>query len=289
MSAKIHWLASYPKSGNTWLRLVLSHLTREAEEPTTLNNIAGGAIASDRIWIDHALGYPSSELLPQELLDVRPAVYRWSAERADHGQVHKIHDACLPTPSGDWLPCADASGAGVYLVRNPLDVALSFASHLGWSIDRTIDAMAAPDMEMGRGPERGITLHAPQVLLSWSGHVASWIDNPAFDMLLLRYEDMLAAPQHWFGRVAQHLGLDCSDQELERAIEQTRFDRLQTQEQQDAFREKPLAAERFFRKGIAGDWQQNLSPKQVDAIVTAHRPMMERLGYCDAAGRPQVM
>jgi Sulfotransferase domain len=289
MSARIHWLASYPKSGNTWLRLVLSHLQREEDEPTTLNDIAGGTMASDRMWIDRALGFPSAELLPAELLDVRPAVYRWSAERAERSQVHKIHDACLPTPSGDWLPGTEASGPGVYLVRNPLDVALSFASHLGWSIDKTIGAMAAPDMEMGRGSEHGITLHAPQVLLSWSGHVASWIDNPAFDMLLLRYEDMLAAPEYWFGKVALHLGLECTAQDLARAAERTSFDRLQQQEQQEAFHEKPMAAERFFRRGKAGDWQEDLSASQISTVVASHRQMMERLGYCDAAGKPRVM
>lgn len=289
MSAKIHWLASYPKSGNTWLRLVLSHLMREEDEATTLNDIAGGSIATDRLWMDTALGFPSSELLPEEVLEMRPAVYRWSASRADKPQLHKIHDACRRTPSGDWLASPEASGPGVYVVRNPLDVALSFASHLGWSVDRAIGAMEPPGMEMGRNPQGGITVHLPHVLLGWSDHVASWIDNPAFDMLLVRYEDMLAEPERWFGTVAAHLGIGASEAGLERAIEQTRFDRLRQQEEQEAFKEKPLAAERFFRKGIAGDWQESLDQGQIDRIIAGHRPMMERLGYCDAAGKPKVM
>lgn len=289
MSAKIRWLASYPKSGNTWLRLVLSHLLRKEGQPTTLNDIAGGTMASDRMWIDGALGFPSSELLPGELLDLRPAVYRWSAERADRGEFHKIHDACLRTPSGDWLPSAAASGPSIYLVRNPLDVAISFASHLGWSIDKTVRAMGGSGLEMGLNPDGGITLHTPQVLLDWSGHVASWIDNPAFDILPVRYEDMLSAPDVWFDRIARHLGIDCTTAEISTAIAQTRFDRLQAQEAGEAFSEKPLAAERFFRKGIAGDWREGLTPPQIEAILADHRPMMERLGYCDAAGCPQVM
>ncbi|UIP06153.1 sulfotransferase domain-containing protein [Erythrobacter sp. SDW2] len=289
MSSKIHWLASYPKSGNTWLRLVLSHLMREPAQETSLNDIAGGTIATDRMWIDRALGFPTSELLPDEILDLRPAVYRWTADKAERAQFHKIHDACLSAGGGGWLPSVEASGPGVYLVRNPLDVAVSFASHLGRTIDKTITAMEPPGMEMGRSPQGGITVHLPHVLPGWSDHVVSWIDNPHFDMLLVRYEDMLAQPAEWFGRIARHLMLDAAESDVAQAIEQTRFERLQEQEAQEPFKEKPLAAERFFRKGIAGDWQQSLSPAQVERIVATHRPMMERLGYCDGNGKPQVM
>ena len=289
MSAKLHWLASYPKSGNTWLRLVLSHLVRPEGEATGINDIGGGSIASDRAWIDQDLGFPSAELTGEELLDVRPAIYRWSAERAETSDYHKIHDACLMTPSGEFLPCAEASGPSVYIVRNPLDVALSFASHLGWSIDKTIAAMDAPGLEMGRRHDGGSTIHVPQILLSWSDHVTSWIDNDAFDMLLLRYEDMLADPMHAFAQVVRHLGIATDSVRLAKAIDATRFKRLQAEEDRAAFKEKPIAAERFFRRGIAGEWQERLSEDQTGAILRAHRPVMERLGYCDAAGKPTVM
>ena len=289
MSAKLHWLASYPKSGNTWLRLVLSHLVRPEGTTTSINNIGGGSIASDRAWIDQDLGFPSAELTREELLDIRPDVYRWSSERAEVSNFHKIHDACLKTSSGEFLPCAEASGPSVYIVRNPLDVALSFASHLGWSVDKTIGAMDAPGLEMGRRHDGGSTIHVPQVLLSWSEHVASWIDNDAFDILMLRYEEMLTDPAKEFGRVASHLGIDTNCARIGQAIDATRFDKLQAEEASAAFKEKPIAAERFFRKGVAGEWQERLSEAQVRAILRAHGPMMERLGYCDAAGKPTVM
>ncbi|WP_284125000.1 sulfotransferase domain-containing protein [Parerythrobacter aestuarii] len=288
MSAQIHWLASYPKSGNTWLRLLLSQLTGEHAGTADFNAIAGGTIASDRTWIDQALGFPSSELLPDEILDLRPAVYRWSAERASRSQFHKIHDACRKTPSGEWLPCAQASGPGIYLVRNPLDVVLSFSHHLGWDVDKTIGAMGKPGLEMGSDPDGGITLHVPQVLLSWSQHVTSWVDNPDFDMLVVRYEDMLGDPHLSFGRIARHLGLTPSSKELTAAITATRFEQLQSQEEANRFREKPMAATQFFRKGVAGDWQQGLTEHQIGRIVADHRAVMQRFGYCDDAGRPLV-
>lgn len=288
MSAPIHWLASYPKSGNTWLRLVLSQLTGEADGPADFNAIAGGTIASDRNWIDQALGFPSAELTRDEILDLRPAVYRWSAERASRSQFHKIHDACHRTPSGEFLPCAEASGPSIYILRNPLDVALSFAHHLGWDIDKTIGAMGEPGLEMGSDPSGGITLHVPQVLQSWSQHVTSWVDNPAFDMLVVRYEDMLDDPQRWFGRIAVHLGLSPSTEQLAAAIDHTRFEQLQSRESNERFREKPIAAGKFFRKGVAGDWQQGLTEAQIDRIISEHRTIMQRFGYCDEAGRPKV-
>ncbi|GAA4035786.1 sulfotransferase domain-containing protein [Parerythrobacter jejuensis] len=289
MSAHIHWLASYPKSGNTWLRLVLSHLTAGADHQTTINDISGGSIASDRTWLDQALGFATADLLPDEIASIRPEVYRWSAQAADSGDFHKIHDACTRTPSGEWLPCPEASGPSIYLLRNPLDVTLSYAGHLGWSADRTIEALNSSGHAMVGGPKGGITPQVGQQLLNWSKHVESWVDNDAFTILAVRYEEMLAEPADTFARIAEHLGLSPSPAEIADAIEQTRFERLQEQESQTSFREKSSKSQKFFRKGQAGAWQTDLTDEQIEKIVTVHRPVMRRFGYCDDRGNARVM
>jgi len=54
MKSGIIWLASYPKSGNTWLRIFLTNLRCDGEEPVNINELDGGPIASARALFDEA-------------------------------------------------------------------------------------------------------------------------------------------------------------------------------------------------------------------------------------------
>ena len=58
----IYWLASYPKSGNTWFRVFLAHILDSTGEALDLDAIHTGPIASARGWVDEALGFDSANL-----------------------------------------------------------------------------------------------------------------------------------------------------------------------------------------------------------------------------------
>ena len=58
----ICWLASYPKSGNTWFRIFLTNYLRDATSPVDINDLGHSAIASRRAPFDEALGFESGEL-----------------------------------------------------------------------------------------------------------------------------------------------------------------------------------------------------------------------------------
>jgi len=106
---------------------------------------------------------------------------------------------------------------------------------------------------------------------SWSQHVWSWTRNPHRALCIVRYEDMLADPQKTFGALAGHLQLDTTRRHLNRAIERSSFARLQAQEKEKGFRERPKTADQnFFREGRAGQWKDVLMPAQVDSIVRDH-------------------
>ena len=68
----IVWLASYPKSGNTWLRAVLTNYLRDDREPASINALVGGPVASDRETFSEIVGLDSSDLTPEEILRHRP-------------------------------------------------------------------------------------------------------------------------------------------------------------------------------------------------------------------------
>lgn len=271
-----HWLASYPKSGNTWLRLALASLHRGGAPPDFAADDDFAGIASDRGSFDALLDVDSADLTPDEIEGLRPRFYELEAARSPAPQLRKVHDAWTRTASGEPLFPPALTAAAIYVVRDPRDVAVSLAEHLGRDLDRTIATMARATV-LGADGRRG----GPQLgqrLLSWGGHVRSWREAPV-RTLLLRYEDMLADPAAALAAAAGHLGREAPPEAVARAVAATRFEALRAAEARHGFREKARAGQVFFRRGTAGGWRRALTPAQAAAVEAAHGPVMAELGY----------
>ena len=154
---------------------------------------------------DETLGVPSSDLTPDEILRLRPRFHELLAAELPRPTFVKVHDACIRTTAGPLFPRAATAGA-IYLVRNPLDVVLSYAHHQQWFVDRTVADMNDPTACMA-SCRRGIYPALPEPLLSWSGHVSSWLES-ALPVHAVRYEQMLVDPAAAFGGVVRFAGLD---------------------------------------------------------------------------------
>lgn len=277
--AGIYWLASYPKSGNTWLRVFLCNLLADGDAPVDINVLNAGGIASSRAWLDEALGIATADLTAEEIDDLRPAVYRWRRNQGGIG-YHKIHDAYRLNEQGEPLVSREGTLGALYIVRNPLDVAPSYANHLNSSIDRAIDCMADPQATLGRSA-RGLAPQVQQRLLSWSEHVLSWVDAPGLRCHVMRYEDMQRDALHSFTAAARFLRLPDDPQRVGKAIRFSDFAELQRQERTHGFKERPPHSHGFFRQGRPGDWRERLTPLQVRRIVAQHAGVMRRFGYLD--------
>jgi hypothetical protein len=278
----IYWLASYPKSGNTWFRAFLYNLNSEADTPADINDIRTGSIASARGWLDEVLGFDTADLSAEEIELLRPEVYRWSRNEEEIG-YHKIHDAYTLLPNGEPLISREGTLGAVYIVRNPLDLAPSNANHMNCTIDQAIAYMGDPEFSIAR--KHGSN-QVRQKLLSWSEHVVSWVDASRIDIEVIRYEDMLGQPLETFTRAATFLELPTDPTRVERAIEFSSYQELSRQEDEGGFAERPYHTSRFFRRGEAGGWQDTLSPEQVKQIIADHGATMRRFGYLDSDDNP---
>ncbi len=274
----ILWLASYPKSGNTWMRLALQSLCHAGED-LDLNDRRGRALyASSRYLFDRILNVESSDLTPEEAAAAQPGVFEQIAARVSGPVLLKTHDAWTLTAAGVPLMPASVTAGVVYLVRDPRDVASSLAHHLGVSIDTAIGRMADPGAMLAASSGQPLR-QLPQRLLTWSEHVESWLDRSGLRLLLVRYEDMIADMSSALTRVVEFAGLEADATSIERAVESVRFSTLQAREDRHGFDQGPAAINRFFRRGIAGAWRDELEPAEVDRIVDVHGTMMRRLGY----------
>ena len=114
---------------------------------------------------------------------------------------------------------------------------------------------------------------------SWTENVGSWTARPHPAILVVRYEDLVADPMQHFGKVARHLTMQPTEEQLARAVELTGFERLRAKESVAGFVERPDTTNEFFRVGKSGQWRSKLTPEQVERVVTAHRPLMKRFDY----------
>lgn len=274
----IIWLSSYPKSGNTWTRNFLHNLTNvmsggdaDTQDINRMNAMSTWEIAG--LPYEKLLGKGVDQCTREEIAAVRHQVQRQIADTANGLAFVKTHHALVMDRKQPTINFDVTSGA-IYIVRNPLDVAISFSHHMGASIDTAITQMATEGLET---PVTEKSVY--EVYSSWSQHVESWTRKPHRTIYVMRYEDMLDDPETTFGALANHLLLNPSPADLRQAIELSSFDRLKKQESEKGFREKPKAAEKFFRSGTANQWKDHLTKLQIDRIVSDHGAQMARFGY----------
>jgi Sulfotransferase domain len=271
---KILWLASYPKSGNTWIRAFLHNLMRNPEETFDINRM-GELTAGDSqiVWYKMFDKRPWQEWSGMDVMKMRRQVQlAMMASKTDTVMI-KTHNALLEIGGIPFINI-DLTAGAIYVVRNPLDVCLSLADHYAVDIDKAIALMDTRD-NGGLQTE----FNVPELHSTWSLHVGSWTGRPHPALHIVRYEDMQAKPVATFGGIAAFLGLKPPMDRVKKAIALSSFDNLRKAEEKTGFRERSLLAERFFRVGKSGQWRDKLSQAQVDRIIAAHKEQMQRFGY----------
>ena len=270
----ITWLASYPRSGNTWLRFFL-HSLLETIAGTPENEIRISDIERYSQWeSDTANFLPFSKDPKKEdfetISKVRPAAQKAMLDRAASSIFVKTHLVLASAHGTSTINNAVTRGA-VYLVRDPRDVAVSFAAHLAVSIDVAIAIMA----DAGYLPPNGVW----EFVSSWSENVKSWTIVNSPTVLVMRYEDMVSRPFETFSRITRHVGIQVPQSIVEKAVRLSSFDRLHRQEATIGFGGWKRSEGPFFRRGKVGEWRVALTPGQARRIEEVHAEQMLRFGY----------
>jgi len=242
------FLVSYPRSGNTWTRFLISNLVFP-DDPTTFTNV------ESRI--------PEIYFNPDHVM-----------RRLPRPRILKSHECFQPHYR-----------RGIYIARDPRDVAISFYHHnVKW---RNI----ADDYPMEEFVPRFMAAEFDTRWGTWSDHVLSWrsMRQGRKEFLFLRYEDMKRNPITVLESIGQFLrqcsfpNIDLSRDRLARAVELSSPERMRELEKEQAGRwvltrqtrrDKP-----FVRTAKAGGWKSVLTPKSVAQIESAWGDIMRDLGY----------
>ena len=268
---RIIWLASFPKSGNTWTRSFLAQALMPSDKAPGINELKAFTTSDIRQdFFDRAAGRPFEARDFDDWLRMRVTVQKLIAGAKPghhfvktHCQIQRIGGIDVIDPT--------VTAAAVYILRNPFDVAPSYARHLGVDLDQAITMMLNPKM-LNASPTRIF-----EIIGRWDDHIASWTGARGLPMHVMRYEDMIADTERAFRGLLKFLQAPVPDGKLRRAIRATSFDALKKQEAAQGFVERPPTMETpFFTKGKAGAWREDLSPGQVARLREGFLPALEK-------------
>ena len=227
----IVWIASYPKSGNTWVRAFLHQILRQDGGDFDLDRMA--QTAGNEASIDNYRAIdprPWSRWTPGEVARARPAAQAAFARRHRHVVFCKTHLAVLRSRGRSTIN-TDVTAGAIYIVRNPLDIAPSYADHQGVPLDVAINLM---NLENHQTPST--ENHVSELVGSWSQNVETWTRRSLPGLHVMRYEDMLATPMAAFSGLAAFLKLKVPRRSIKEAVRTTSFGNLRRQEEREGIR-----------------------------------------------------
>lgn len=264
------WLASYPKSGNTWVRALIHALNYGA-----IDRLADLGRGHPGDGMQPIPGVPMSDLSDVEALQMLRLGWHLAEQRSPSVVPRKTHQAWTPAADGYSTRWLSGGGRAIYIVRDPRAVAVSFAHHLRWSHSDTVAAMGRED-QMFRPIHWA---HGGFQPLSWSGHVRSWTRQQEMPVTVVRYEDLVADPHQQLVRIAAAMDINASPDQIDLSVEACAFTMLVARESIEGFTEAPSIHRAFFRKGTVDSWIDELDPSLCDRIVAEHGDVMREFGY----------
>jgi len=269
---KIIWLASYPKSGNTWLRIFLHNYIQQPGSPYNINALADLTPTECALAFFQPHHPHAARLTETETQQLRPKIHQYLTTLSDNLVFVKTHNANLAFHGIPFCTPALTAGA-ITIIRDPRDIAISYAAYTGQSIDDTITLMNQKGAANAPSP-----LQVFELLSTWSAHVTSWTQTTT--QLAIRYEDMVATPEKTFAKIISFLGGAPDPTRLARAIDFSAFPTLAAQEKSAGYAaHAPTAATPFFREGRPGQWRTRLTPAQAQRIAADHGEVMIKFGY----------
>ena len=270
----IVWLASYPKSGNTWTRAFLVNYLLDAEKPVPINEMhrltLGDSLTKSYEMVARG---PVTGMGPEQILRIRPHVLRAIANNGADINFVKCHNANTKAFGHTLIP-PEYTRFAIYIVRNPLDVVPSYSRHFGLSLDKTVFTIGHP-----ANTTLSDDKNVKQFIGTWSDHVESWAGAKRFPLHVMRYEDMKADPVKSFGALVKKLGLTFDQARLEKAIAHASFKELKRQEEEYGFIERSANNYSFFHGGQTDGWKSELTPEQIAKVRQDHGKVMRKYGY----------
>ena len=284
----IIWLASYPKSGNTWLRFFIISLLMGKKVDLNLNHLKAIISYPDKT---HFKG------LLKDVLDIDEIAKNWinSQNRINSDKAFrffKTHNMFIKYKDYAFTDVNNTL-ATIHIVRDPRNVITSLKNHYSLSnyehakkflfYDNQILTPSEKEKEKYLNKEKH---PLPQIVGSWRTHYISW-KNMKKNYFLVKYEDLVKNPLEEFTKVTNFISkvlrVKFSKEQIENAVKLSSFRNLQSMEKKYGFTESSTNNEgvknKFFYLGPSNDWNNILESNLVEEINKKYSTEMSELGY----------
>ena len=276
----IFWLASYPKSGNTWIRMFLRSYFLSSSQKFSLNEKG--------MHDFEVLNFPTPELLKDANIDYsnfHNIAKNWVTLQDIINLNGKLN--FLKTHNGNFnlgnypFTNTDNTIGGIYIVRDPRDVVLSYANHFGLDNSESTNMLIDKENCEQYFDEKLKEKYLRSLMGSWSMNYLSWRHYKGRKIHLMKYEDLVENPKKNFIKMLEYINsiisINIDQNKISKSVEETAFDRLQNLEESEGFIE--VGKGKFFRKGKVGEWKEKLDPKLIKKIEDHFRKEMVELDY----------
>ena len=280
----IIWIASYPKSGNTWLRALLSsyyYSEKGLFNQSCLPNIS---------QFPQEKYFKSFNYNPRVVTDT---VKFWiSAQEIINKdkklKFFKTHDVLGAINNNKFTDKKNTIGC-IYVVRDPRNVLTSLQNHYEMSKEESLNFMLNENKFIYDHSVKNDYSNF-QFISSWEKNYQSWINQKNFSVITIKYEDLINDTTETFKKVIEFIELITKSQEgyndkkAENSIKSTSFEKMSNMEKKDGFTESILSKNEsrkipFFHLGPKNDWRNIFDENYQKKLNLTFKQNLKELNY----------
>ena len=278
---KIIWISSYPKSGNTWIRHLISNYFFNR------GNKFNFQIADEKILMFPQLSLMKKLVNKKSLIENPFNISRYWLDLQKNVNVQdgnvvffKNHNALISIEKNDFTNMDLTLGA-VYVVRDPRDVVISYAHYKNESYDKIISDLC--DDKLFYNINSIDNFPYIEIIGSWSYHYKSWkFGMPNMPRIIIKYEDLLNDCIGQFSNTIDFLSKILNHKKdnsrIKFSVDNSEFSLLQKSEKKFGMKTNQGKGV-FFRSGKSGQWKDILSNSQIKRIENSCKKAMKELNY----------
>lgn len=277
----IIWLASYPKSGNTWLRSIVSSL---------LYSESGNF---DFELLKNIRQFPEKQFFKDIIDDFsnfNEIKRNWIAAQekinlSQNLRIFKTHQGKYTLGEHNFTNDNNTL-AVIYIVRDPRNLVKSISHHFNFTLDKACEFLLSPEI-IGNGKSWKEKKDGMYTLLGrWNDNYRSWTTNKD-NLLLIKYEDLVKDVYTQVNRIIDFLRrytkFDTNTDKKKNIIKTTSFKNLQDMEKKGKFIENAFSKDmkkiNFFHLGPKNIWKDSLNKNILKKIENGFSKEMQELGY----------
>ena len=291
----IIWLASYPKSGNTWVRTIINQIIfndvkSKTEVFDNLSRIRRYPSKTDIVGLPQLPNHNVfTKEQKKEVIDF--TIKNWSVSqdkinKNNKTNILKTHNIlCKLNLDGKNYSFADLNNTigVIHIVRDPRNIVTSVKNHFSINTEEDSVEMLCDNYNWTGFANNEI----PQLLSSWSNHYNSWKKFPK-NYLLIKYEDLVSDISKEIMRIAKYLSNyfehEISEKIVDEIKKNTSFENFKELETKGKFNENSIneitgEKKTFFNLGPHNNWKKILKKESINKIETQFNNEMSELGY----------